>query len=203
VADCGASFSQLANYLRHARELHPHEPIQLVSCHKCDQDFSSAQQLESHLDDTHEDEEEEEDLLGESFSEEQEPDVNALNVAGFVCKMTNCRSLAFQRRSDLRRHYICEHNDTLVTCSKCNRRFSDQESLKEHLMERHGGAGVEPVACPFCGSEFLLKHLFKIHLLSQHPRPWSCPTCHQLTGTVAAANKHKILHMPKVTKQHF
>lgn len=128
-------------------------------------------------------------------------DDETVSRVNFACKMAVCQAAAaatFQRRADLRRHYILQHNETLLTCSKCNRKFGDGDSLKEHLIELHGDASVEPLACPFCGAEFFVKRLLKIHLLSQHPRPWSCPACSQPVHTVAAANKHRILHMPKV-----
>ena len=203
VPDCGAGFSQQENYLRHAREAHPNSPVQLVSCEKCSQKFGSPGQLETHVEEAHEEEEEDEDLLGDSFCDEQEHEnyypATTLEKTDFVCKMAQCSAPPFQRRADLRRHYIVEHNDTLVTCSKCNRKFGDREGLNEHLEEQHGGVGVEPVSCPFCGAEFLLKRLLKIHLVSQHPRPWSCPACARQIETVAAANMHRIMHLPKVT----
>ena len=203
VPDCGAGFSQQENYLRHAREAHPNSPVQLVSCEKCSQKFGSPGQLETHVEEAHEEEEEDEDLLGDSFCDEQEHEnyypATTLEKTDFVCKMAQCSAPPFQRRADLRRHYIVEHNDTLVTCSKCNRKFVDREGLNEHLVEQHGGVGVEPVSCPFCGAEFLLKRLLKIHLVSQHPRPWSCPACARQIETVAAANMHRIMHLPKVT----
>jgi hypothetical protein len=203
---CGAGFAARENYLRHARDRHPDRgPVQLISCAKCELDFASRDQLEAHRDEAHE--EEEDDLLDDgSFYEDPEERRNNDDrkekvemVPMFACKMTACRAAAFAQRADLRRHYIVSHNETLVTCSKCNRKFGDREALKEHLIEAHGGAGAEPLPpCPFCGAEFLLKRMLKIHLVSQHPRPWSCPGCAQLLHTVAEANRHRVLHLPKV-----
>lgn len=189
--DCRLSFTVKENYVNHGVRDHGYTPT-LYSCSSCTDQFSVQDQLAAHVERIHEDEDEEEqedDILGESFSVE-----DGLRNEIFPCKVSGCKD-RFESLVELRKHYI-SHNKTLTTCSKCNNRFPDRESLHEHAFSEHN-LQLCQVVCPFCEEGFPLKRLLKDHLESSHPKPWKCGVCNLNVQSVALANAHKEMHSPK------
>jgi len=187
---CKLSFTRKVSFFQHSARDHGTSP-KLYQCKTCKEQFSVEDQLVTHVERVHDDEENDEieGVLGESFSFEEDVAENS-----FICKMDKCKTV-FKNLGELRRHYVF-HNETLRICSKCNKKFSDREELNDHALVEHNIV-LGRVVCPFCEEVFPLKKHLLTHLRSNHSKPWICAVCKFPISTIADANAHKEKHGPK------
>ncbi|CAH1368375.1 hypothetical protein MTP99_009758 [Tenebrio molitor] len=77
--------------------------------------------------------------------------------------------------------YLTQHNKTFhcgdkpFKCSRCGKRFSNEETYEEHITKH---AGEKPHKCPKCPKQFNHKTDLRRHMcLHTGHKPYSCETC--------------------------
>eukprot|EP00092_Neocalanus_flemingeri_P034596 GFUD01037629.1.p1 GENE.GFUD01037629.1~~GFUD01037629.1.p1 ORF type:complete len:1416 (+),score=457.14 GFUD01037629.1:117-4364(+) len=166
MQECQLSFSQLSSYQQHCRAEHAGN-FGFLNCDKCDQVFTVESHMENHMEKFHE-----KSIDLAIFDDAQFYDKESGQSVPFPCKHSGCGD-TFSLRSQLRTHYMT-HDPLANTCTECDSKFNDRTSLTKHRVVDHQLV-TPPVFCPFCQDSFLSTQYLRIHLLSVHPPPWSCP----------------------------
>ena len=66
----------------------------------------------------------------------------------------------------LKQHYIVQHTEKHMKCDHCDRKFSSQTILKQHMRTKH--LKKNHVSCPECDKNFINKKLLANHCLNEH-----------------------------------
>ena len=100
-----------------------------TKCYQCSKDYSSAHQLQNHIDSVH-------------YKET------------FHCETCGVQ---FSRCENLERHKTEKHaqtENTKIVCEECGKHFVRLDNLKRHVMIVHTGSGPQLFQCDKCGKRF-------------------------------------------------
>ena len=93
------------------------------------------------------------------------------------------------RLENYREHCKEKHDGEvdLLNCDQCDEVFTLHSHLETHKENIHKEVSYElsifddlkqeELKCPFCSERFEAVSLMRVHLVGEHPPPWSCQGC--------------------------
>lgn len=124
-AECGKSYTQKRNLMRHRKEQHDTDNGPRFPCPQCDKKFILSVDMHSHLNSVH------------------------LKIKPFRCDICN-KTLAHRRSLKPGRH-SCKTKSDVFACSECGKVFKSRGSLRDHERLHKDSP---PYSCKKCFTRF-------------------------------------------------
>jgi hypothetical protein len=160
--NCKRQFKEMSSLRRHIESVH----ADIAKCRLCPAAFDSKKDLEGHM------------IKDHNKSEPNKRSKTCDKNTKHNCSICN---LNFKFISNLNNHLKAAH-DNPVKCQECDRPFSSERSLKDHVDVIHGRVRPQdrPVfECDICGRSVLSIRSLRKHVKAVHQglRRFECTSC--------------------------
>ncbi|XP_063836963.1 zinc finger protein 184-like isoform X11 [Ostrinia nubilalis] len=114
-------------------------------------------------------------------------------------RCTECKAV-FVKRMQLYKHFKSEHTDD-HKCPYCERKFTYNSSLKEHVLSH---TGQRPLVCPVCDKTFARGKAFRLHLaIHDDSKKAKCTQCNRMFVSRTKLKAHVKKHHPDTFLKEF
>lgn len=169
IHKCPNCFSEFYDYIDLLEHFNTHFGANRIKCDLCPKWFLFGYQLQSHVDEEHE------------------------NIHPIVCP--DCGKISKSKQNFIS-HFQAVHTkeDGTINCQTCNRKFTKIVSFYAHLRHEH-----QKFRCKLCGKNFRCASLLKTHSLSHASTKtvYPCKLCDVRFHSLHRLQKHAEVHVKR------
>nr|CAI5823498.1 unnamed protein product [Callosobruchus analis] len=125
------------------------------------------------------------------------------SVTNKIYECTEC-SYTTSFKSNFNKHFRVMHPETgscksLVRCSQCDAKFTNKESLDDHVVEKHPNFTHQLYECTECIFKTTMKHMFYRHSSLHSKSSSNSEPCHESLNSKTALDEHIVKTHPNLS----